>query len=313
VFVPFPSHAQVKPFVHEGQKFVRLDELARFYGGEMVPSPLGHVKVKSRWTELEFEPGKKFAKIGNTIVWLHVPMQRIKWHWAIHYADALNVIDPIMRPSEYLKTKQPRVIVLDPGHGGKDPGALGKRGSKEKHGALDIARRVRRHLVAAGMKVRMTRENDHFMGLEARPAKAKKLGADLFVSIHLNSSAKRQASGIETFTLPSPKMPSYAGNTSSIIMPGNTYDAQNSLLGFHIHRSLVGNLSVVDRGLKHARFIVLRNAPCPAVLIECGFLSHDNEETKMMRESYREALAKNIAKGIMIYVGLSKRAQKVNQ
>lgn len=306
------SWSEITPFVHEGVSYVRLDDLARFYGGELVPTPDERVVLRTRWAEVVFAPDERTASIGGSLVWLHEPMKRIRSYWAINQADARNVIDPVMRPGEYMKKAGSRVVVLDPGHGGADSGARGKgrRGIEEKYAALDIARRVRTHLTAAGLKVYMTRENDRFIELEERARKAKRLGADLFVSIHLNSAGNSSAVGTETFVMTSAGYASTVGGSRSPETPGNKFDAENMLLGFHLQRSIIRNVKPIDRGLKHARFIVLRNAPCPAALVECGFLSNPQEERKFTDEAYREQIAQGIVKGILVYVGLARQAQK---
>lgn len=302
--------AQIKSLVYEGDRYVRLEDLAQFYGGELVPTPDEKVLVRTRWAELAFKPDERMAHISGSLVWMHEPMRKIRWHWVIREVDALNVIDPIMRPTEYLKRAGHRVIVLDPGHGGPDSGAKGNRGMEEKHAALDIARRVRNHLTAAGLKVYMTRDNDRFIALEERSRMAKRWGADLFVSIHLNSAGNASALGAETFVLTSAGHRSTVGDSRSDVLPGNKYDAQSALLGFHLQRSMIMKVKPMDRGLKHARFIVLRNAPCPAALVECGFLSNPDEEKKFAAEAHREQVAQSIVKGILVYVGLAKQAQR---
>lgn len=299
--------AGIKPFVHEGVRYVRLEELASFYGGEMVPSPSGGVWVKNRWADLLFRPDSRELRIADTLVWLHEPMTKVRGYWAIREGDALYVVDPIVRPAEYLRRTGSRVVVLDPGHGGQDTGAKGKRGVEEKRAVLDIARRVRSHLEAAGLTVYMTREGDRFVELEERARMAKRWGADLFVSIHLNSAASSMAQGAETFVLSAPGFSSTAGGSGMGAMPGNQHGAASAQLGFQVHRALTGIPGVIDRGLKRARFIVLRNAPCPAVLVECGFLSHAEEERKFQLESHREEIARGIAKGIMNHVRLARQ------
>jgi N-acetylmuramoyl-L-alanine amidase len=304
------AHAGIKPFVHEGVRYVRLEELASFYAGEMLPTPAGGVVIKNRFAELQFKPDSRELRVATMIVWLHEPMIRVNGHWSIREGDALNVVDPIIRPTEYLRQSGSRVVVLDPGHGGQDTGAKGKRGVEEKRAVLDIARRVRSHLSAAGLTVYMTREGDRFIELEERARMAKRQGADLFVSIHLNSAASTMAQGVESFVLSAPGFSSTAGGSGSGAVPGNQHGPASSQLGFQVHRAMVGIPGVIDRGLKRARFIVLRNAPCAAVLVECGFLSHADEERKFEMESYREEVARGIAKGIVNYVRLARQSQR---
>jgi len=302
--------AQIKTLLYEGERYVKLEDLAQFYGGEMVPTYDKKVIIKTRWAELSFKPDERQVYVSGSLVWMHEAMKKIRWHWVIREVDALHVIDPVMRPTEYLKKSGYRVVVLDPGHGGPDSGAKGKRGMEEKHAALDIARKVRSHLSAAGLKVYMTRDNDRFIELEERSRMAKRWGADLFVSIHLNSAGNESAIGAETFVLTSAGYASTVGESKSGVLAGNKFDAQNALLGFHLQRSIIKNVKPLDRGLKHARFIVLRNAPCPSALVECGFLSNRDEEKRFSLDAHREEVAQSIVKGILVYVGLAKQAQR---
>ncbi|HMO52538.1 MAG TPA: N-acetylmuramoyl-L-alanine amidase [Kiritimatiellia bacterium] len=301
----------IRPVTYQGERYVRLEDLAGFYGGTLEPSPgTDRVTLQTRWADAVFRPDSRELRIGGTLVWLHDPMTRVRGSWALREGDALHVVDPIMRPAEHLRRAGSRIVVLDPGHGGADTGAKGKRGVEEKRAALDITRRVRSHLIAAGIKVYLTRDNDRFIELEERARMARRWNADLFVSIHLNSAASTTAQGIETFVLAAEGFSSTAGGSRSAAAPGNQHNALNSALGFQIHRAVLQQTSAPDRGLKRARFIVLRNAACPSVLIECGFLSHPEEEKKMMTEAYREELARGIARGILNYVNLARRAQR---
>lgn len=304
-------NAALKPFYHEGIRVIRLDELADFYGGEMIPTPnADKVYVKTRVADLTFKPYSREVFIGSAMVMLHEPVSQARGSWVISEVDALTGIDPIMRPAEYLKKAGHRVVVLDPGHGAEDSGAKGKQGVEEKRAVLDIARRVRSHLAAAGLVVYMTRENDRFIELEQRAQLAKRWGADVFVSIHLNSAASRSAKGAESYILAAEGFTSTAGGSRGSRAPGNKHDATNAALGFQIHRALVKQTGAADRGLRRARFIVLRNAPCPSVLVECGFLSNAEEERKVMNPAYRDEIARGLAKGIVNYVTLARKAQK---
>jgi N-acetylmuramoyl-L-alanine amidase len=303
--------AGLKPFSHQGIRVIRLDELASFYGGEMIPTPTSEkVFIRTRLADLTFKPDSREVLIGTAMVFLHEPMMRARGSWVISEVDALTLIDPVMRPGEYLKKTGHRVVVLDPGHGAEDSGAKGRQGAEEKRVVLDISRRVRAHLAAAGVVVYMTRENDRFIALEQRAELAKRWGADLFVSIHANSAAARTAKGVECFILSAEGFTSTSGGQRGSRNYGNSHDAANAVLGFQVHRALVKQSNAPDRGLKRARFIVLRNAPCPAVLVECGFLSNAEEERKVMTPEYRDELARGIARGIINYVTLARNAQK---
>ena len=159
----------------------------------------------------------------------------------------------------------------------------------------------------------MTRERDEFLKLEERAALAAWVKADLMVSIHLNSAENRDARGIETFVLAGEGQASTYGGSRRAHAPGNKHNAGNSALGFQLQRALVEKTAAYDRGLRRARFIVLRNAPCPAALVECGFLSNPDEEALIMQGEYRDRIARGIANGILRYVTLAKKAKELER
>ncbi|MCZ7591258.1 MAG: N-acetylmuramoyl-L-alanine amidase [Kiritimatiellae bacterium] len=180
---------------------------------------------------------------------------------------------------------------------------------EEKRVVLDVARRLRTHLVNAGFKVYLTRENDRFVELDERSRKAQRWGADLFISIHLNSAASTAAAGAETYVLAAAGYESTSGGLSNLTQPGNRFEAANTVVAYQIQRAMTQRLGANDRGVKRSRFLVLKNAPCPAVLVECAFVSNAREEEQLLQESRREALAQSLARGTINYLNLAKRAQ----
>jgi N-acetylmuramoyl-L-alanine amidase len=194
------------------------------------------------------------------------------------------------------------VVVIDPGHGGTDTGAMGQKLS-EKTVVLDIARRVRERLRRLNIDVRLTRDTDTALTLSERTAAAQQQGATLFLSIHMNSARNASASGLETYVVTAPGFVSTAGeNGASGAEPGNRFDADSIVLAYETHRAVLEQTGAADRGVKHARFDVLSQAPCPAALIECGFLSNAYEENMISMKAYRGVLAEGIADGIMAYI-----------
>jgi N-acetylmuramoyl-L-alanine amidase len=252
------------------------------------------------------------ASILDQQIWLHEPVRQIRGRWAFHEIDMRTSLDPILRPEVYLRRVGHRVVVIDPGHGGQDTGARGRLGVEEKQVVLDIARRLRAHLTSAGMTVYMTREGDRFIDLEERARMARRWNADLFISIHANSAANPSASGAETFVLAAPGHSSTAtGSRAGGVSAGHQHSVQSAILGYHVQRTLVAQTGVANRGLKRARFVVLRDAPCPAVLVECGFLSNPQEERRFMDPEFRENMARGIARGVLTYVQLARQAKGV--
>ncbi len=271
------------------------------------------VVMKNKWNSIEVETNSRRAWINGVMVWLHHPCRKGGRGWAIREVDFKKLIDPIMRSYAFMPPGVPTTVVLDPGHGGKDSGAVGKRKVYEKLAVLSIAKRVKTHLEAKKIKVRMTRTDDTFIPLPQRSTFAAKADADLFVSIHADSAGDPGASGVETFIM------SVAGSDSSNYYgkggdksagKGNLHDAANAVLGFSIQSNLVKTTKRSDRGLRRARFSVLKNTSCPAALVECGFLSNPEEEALMIEANYREAVARGISNGILGYITLAKRSRK---
>jgi N-acetylmuramoyl-L-alanine amidase len=262
---------------------------------------------------LAFSPGSRRLTFNQRTVWLNGPTLRLEGAWGAHAADIGGVIAPLLRPGEYLRGRGSRVVVLDPGHGGADEGARSARGMLEKDVVLDLARRLRVQLVHAGLKVYMTRDNDRKIELPDRSAMAREWKADLFVSIHANKAGNTKAQGLESYVLPAAGWPSTSARSlkpgEGAPGAGNEHDAANTILGWCLHDALLAKTGATDRGVKRARFVVLREAPCPAVLVECGFLSNPEEAARLGNGMHREDLAAALAHGILNYTGIIDRAR----
>jgi N-acetylmuramoyl-L-alanine amidase len=209
-------------------------------------------------------------------------------------------------------------VVIDAGHGGHDPGTA-HYGLKEKALALDIARRLRTHLQGAGLTVVMTRETDRFIPLSSRPAVANRLSADLFVSVHINANHNRRVSGIEVYypresvvSAAAPWPPSITSSelgTPSTSVKQILWDLvlrrtrfQSRRLASSICRSMRDGLAAPCRATKPARFVVLREARMPAVLVEVGYVTNRDEAVRLGNSAYRQAAAQAIAQGIVSYI-----------
>jgi N-acetylmuramoyl-L-alanine amidase len=264
--------------------------------------------LRSAYTTVEFTENSRRILFNDVQVWMNDGVTRRGRDWTLTRYDAANVLDPLLRPGAVLGRRSVRTIVLDPGHGGDDSGAVGHRSLYEKKAVLDIAKRARSKLAAKGLKVRLTRDRDYYVTLGGRASKAERWGADVFVSIHLNAAANRDVSGIETYVCTGPGFASTVSNRAEDrAYPGNVHDGANMLLGYHVHRALLGGTRAVDRGVRRARFDVLANAPCPAVLVECGFVSNPAEANKIIEADYRERLATAIAEGILQFAAAATR------
>ena len=228
---------------------------------------------------------------------------------------------PLHTPATSDRTPLPgpvRTVVIDAGHGGRDPGAS-HFGLQEKSLALDIARQLAARLEAAGLTVVMTRETDQFLPLSRRSAIANRVQADLFVSIHLNANPRGWVSGIEVY-YPRGSVVSSAAEWPPAVHPSEVgipttavkqvlWDlvlretrAQSRTLASAICRAMEGGLGAPCRTVKPARFVVLREAWMPSVLVEVGYMSNHAEAQRLGDAEYRQAAAAAIAEGVIAYI-----------
>lgn len=184
-----------------------------------------------------------------------------------------------------------KTIVIDPGHGGSDPGAIGKvQGVTDANVGLTVGQKLRDMLEAQGAKVIMTRDTDIRVGLNDRPAVANQAEADLFVSIHANSSTKSAPNGIEIYY--------YAPSTNANLYAQNYVRKELATQVSNSMQSATGTKSVV----KTANYAVLRENDRPSILVETGYLSNAAEEALLASDSYRQKLASGIFEGIKNYL-----------
>ena len=224
------------------------------------------------------------------------------------------VADPSLAQQLGLSVK---TIVIDPGHGGKDPGAVSQT-RQEKQIVLSLSKMLHDILVKKGYNVRLTRKTDVFLPLRERTQFATNQKADLFISIHTNASTAREASGIETYYLALASDES-ARTTAMRENAGAEYNMKelDALVGRILKESkstesrrlaqliqaqLTSGKQVKNRGVKHAPFVVLIGTKVPAVLVEVGFISNPQEGKKLTTKAYQRQLATSIAKGIEQYI-----------
>ncbi len=223
-----------------------------------------------------------------------------------------------------------RRIVIDPGHGGHDPGTIGRGGLQEKELVLDVALRLERLVrQELGTEVILTRRSDVYVPLEERTAIANSRGADIFLSIHANASRNRKASGIETYFLSlarSSHAKAVAARENAIsqatlkdlqglvkaIVTNSKIDESRDFAAA-VHEGMVHGVRrahvVVDRGVHTAPFYVLLGANMPAVLAEIAFVSNAAEERRLKSGAYRELLARNLLSGLRSYIQALDRTQ----
>jgi N-acetylmuramoyl-L-alanine amidase len=244
----------------------------------------------------------------------------------IDNADYATMLARLDMPMADLFNLKVQTIVIDPGHGGFDPGATGHQGLKEKDVALDIARRLREKLVSTGnYRVLLTREDDRKVYLKERVAFAKEHRADLFISIHINSVADPSGTlnYVETYYFgPHTEQRSLAlaeqENRGSeytmaefrdlIARIGDTLKTEESReLAHTVHQHLYRDLrrhsgNLVDAGTKPGPFVVLLGVEVPSVLVEVSCISNKAEETRLSTPAYRDSVAGILKRGIVEYL-----------
>lgn len=298
----------------QGERYVPIQAMANLYRFDIEHADEHSISLASEWIHLRFEKNSRRILLNGTLIWLHLPVVLHQGSWRIADVDIRDVLDPLLRPRVALEGAKIKTILLDPGHGGEDSGAVSPGGnSEEKVIVLDLCRRLQRELEKAGFTVLLTRKDDRFLSLGERVQRAMKSRADLFVSIHLNSASSPDAGGVETFVLTSPGYPSTNSPESrpaEMNDPNHRFCGPNMVAGYLVQQALKNATGAEDRGLRRARFHVIKNAPCPAILVESGFLSNPGEEKALRQEDYRNRIAVGIATGIRNYANAIGRAQR---
>src|SRR5919198_1469344 len=297
-----------------GHDYLSVSNISQFYGlpAEVVPS---EAKIRSETADhpLEFVSGSREAMINGARSWLCFPVLEQDGKFLVSRTDVAKTIEPLVRPHRVADVGKVQTVVLDPGHGGPDKGQVSRYGA-EKDFALDVARKLRPILQAKGFRVIMTREGDYFVPLEVRAQIANRARNAIFVSIHFNASGDDpNATGFEIFSFTPRGAPSTSdGNVAAKsfnMQPGSSVDAQSMALSACIYHSLLGQLREYDRGIKRARFAVLRLTKVPAVLIEGGFLTEKGECKLIAQKDWRAKLAHAISVGIENYRALGIKRQ----
>src|SRR5437016_9082503 len=297
-----------------GHDYLSVDNISTFYSlpAEVVPSG-AKIQTETADHPLEFVGGSREAIINGARTWLCFPVIEQDGKFLVSRTDVAKTIEPLVRPHRVPNVGQVQTVVLDPGHGGYDKGQVSRYGA-EKDFALDVARKLRPILQAKGLRVIMTREGDYFVPLEVRAKIANAARNSIFVSIHFNATNDDpNATGFEIFSFTPRGAPSTSDGTvaaSSVNMqPGSAVDAQSLALSACIYHSVLGHLREYDRGIKRARFAVLRLTKVPAVLIEGGFLTERGESKLISNKDWRAKLAGAIGIGIENYRALPVKKQ----
>lgn len=301
-----------------GVDYVSVADVAARLGLKITTSDRGRkVRLADSKVRADLEIDDRDAAINGLRVVLGDPVQGAGGQLFVSRIDFERRLTPLLRPGFGVPPRAtPRIVVLDPGHGGRDNGTS----LHEKTYALDVARRAKPLLEAAGLRVVLTRDADVALELGQRSDLANAARGDLFVSIHFNALPNdTKTSGVQVFTFApanqhaaewwSTPMRGIDPHLEKTEMPVNRHDHWSVVLAQGIHRRFAGDLKAPDRGNKIAHWGVLRGLDCPGVLVECGFLTSVAEAKKIATPAYRQEIAKALAAGIRDYVATVESAR----
>ena len=297
-----------------GQYYVPLADFARANGFRVYSAKAGEDDLMNKNLRLVFEVNSAQAQIGGVNVRLSYPIAGDHGELLVSQLDIDTALHPLIFPQKS-NSKRITTICLDPGHGGKDTGnrVVGFLTHNEKTYTLALALELKRQLSLAGYHVLLTRSKDVYVELPERPAIANHAGADLFISLHFNATPvdKNDIAGPETYciTPPGAESSNASGETGEVVgtapTVANRCENRSLLLAYQMEKSLTQNLHANDRGVRRARFAVLRDATMPAILIEGGYMTNPTEGKKIYSADYRRQMAAAIVKGILAYQKLT--------
>ena len=294
--------------VINGHGYQPLADWADAHGFHTVARHGDEIVLAGHGSRLVFDKDSHMAQINGVNVALSFPVAADKGQFFIASLDLAKTVGPLVFAPGFAG-RRIYTICLDPGHGGRDPGnRVGWH--SEKNYTLPLAFELRRQLEAAGFKVILTRTKDAYVDLDARPALANRYHANLFLSLHFNATetGRAEVEGPETYCI------TPVGTASSNSQgagarygrtPANADERQSLLLAYQVQKALVNNLGADDRGVRRARFAVLRDAQMPAILVESGYMTHPVEGKKIFTAAYRKQIAAAITKGILAYQQLT--------
>ncbi|MGN0879167.1 MAG: N-acetylmuramoyl-L-alanine amidase [Oligosphaeraceae bacterium] len=281
-----------------GRTYLLMADVARFYG--LAASRRGKAFVfSSPYTRLELTPDARTATLsGIDVVLAFAPMLHQKSLY-LSQADFTAFIDPVLRPST-LPRRTVRRIVIDAGHGGKDPGCKGS-GTIEKDVNLAIALKLATTLHRRGYTVAMTRMSDLYLTLAQRVALAQRFRPDLFISLHCNA-AGAAVSGIEVYAATPKDTPASDAKTiSAKACAATPHDRTNAFVAYHTQRQLVSALKLPDRASRRKRYTVIADLNAPAILVEMGFLTNATDRATLRTPARQTLVANAIANAVDLY------------
>lgn len=294
--------------------YVSIESIKTFYNFEKMTragESISLVKgTLERGVKVDFRIGSQECLMNGVKFVFSYPIITSGSKTLVSRMDLAKLIDPVLRPNYIKNAGDCRTVILDAGHGGKDAGATNPYGTEANY-TLTVAKKVKALLQARGLKVLMTRDSDRFLSLQERVNLANEVKENaVFISIHFNSGG-RAARGIETFSLSPQGVAHYGRAVKSSDLStfnGNEHDSANIALATAVHGSVLRRLghgttndNTFDRGIKRARWSVLTGVQHPAILVECGFVTHPFEARLIENADYQNAVAAGIVDAVVKY------------
>ncbi len=289
----------------EGRDYVSVESIKRFYNFTKLTRSGGTISLENAKVLMKLKAGGNECLMNNVKFVFSNSVEMVGEKAYVSRVDLAKLIDPVLRPNFIKNAGDFKTVIIDPGHGGKDPGATNRLGTEAGYN-LKIANLVKAQLTSKGYKVVLTRSSDIYLSLQERVALANTVKESaIYISIHFNSGGPA-ARGIETFTLSPPGVSHYGAQWKAAdnqSRAGNQHDSANIALATSVHSSILRRLgkNTFDRGIKRARFSVLSGVKHPAILLEGGFMSHHNEARLIANEAYQGALGRGVVDAIEKY------------
>ncbi len=270
------------------------------------------LQLTNRWTRLRFRRDSETVVFNDVEFRLSDRTVYQQGRFRISQRDIEALVGPLVSPPK--RAGSPiRLVAINAGHGGKDPGNL-EGAKREKVYTLALAKDLATRLRSAGLRVALLRDDDSFLPLEERAAEANRLKADLYVSLHFNAyegAGRSRVRGLETYCL----TPAGAASSNDTErhgggwQTGNAQDRENITLAHQIHRAILDQTDLPDRGVRRARFKELTLLRMPGVLVEAGYMTHPSDAKFIYGNRSREQLADALVEGILRHKRLMERGQ----
>lgn len=308
---PAEANPDWKIVKYEGRDYLAIENIARFYKlkGELKPGDR-KISLSNGRSTLETGSDGRIIFINGVKQWLSFPVREHDGRLLVSRFDLAKTIDPALRPNMVPAVKAFKTVVIDAGHGGHDKGAASPFGMEKDYNLL-VSRELKTMLEKRGFKTVMVRNTDEFVPLEERARRANAVPDSIFVCVHFNASGDNsgEATGFEVFALAPRGAPAthdeYTYADLLAQLPGHDSENASLALATSIQHALIGHMGEFDRGVKRARFAVLKLTKSASVLVEGGFLSNLADGKQINDPLWRKSLCESIADGVEAYRGLA--------